>query len=91
MKDHVEIGHLNKYDDVKVNRHQVMDLDIRFKIRINVSNFETASLKTIYTLNIFYQCGDNCKIHSCTYYLKEAEMKIAIFAYFKEYHRNHTH
>ena len=49
-----------------------MDLEIRFKIHTNVSNF------------------DNCKILLCTFYLKEDEMKIAMFAHFKEYHRNHN-
>ena len=36
MKDHVEIGYLTKYDAFRVNR----DLEIRVKIRTNVSNFE---------------------------------------------------
>ena len=31
MKDHVEIGHFTKYDVLRVNRDQVMDLEIRFK------------------------------------------------------------
>ena len=47
MKDHVEIGYLTKYDAFRMNRDQVMDLEIRFKIRTNVSNFEKASPKTI--------------------------------------------
>ena len=47
MKDHVEIGHLTKYDASRVNRDQVKDLGIRFKIHTNVSNFEKASPKTI--------------------------------------------
>ena len=47
MKDHVEIGHLTTYDALSVNREQVMDLEIRFKIHTNVSNFEKASPKTI--------------------------------------------
>ena len=47
MKDRVEIGHLTKYDAFRVNRDQVMDLEIRFKIRTNVSNFEKASTKTV--------------------------------------------
>ena len=50
----------------------------------NVSNFETASPKTISTLFC-----DNLKIPSRTYYLKEAEMKIALFGHLKEYQRNH--
>ena len=36
MKDHVEIGHLTKYDAFRMNRDQVMDLEIRFKILTNV-------------------------------------------------------
>ena len=47
MKDHVEIGHLTNYDTFRVNRDQVIDLEIRFKIHTNVSNFEKASPKTI--------------------------------------------
>ena len=31
MKDHVEIGHLTKYDAFRMNRDQVMDLEIWFK------------------------------------------------------------
>ena len=75
MKDHVEIGHLAKYGAFRVNRDQVMDLETWFKIHTNVSNFDKAS--------------PNCKIPSCTYNLKEAAMKIAMFAHFKEYHGNH--
>ena len=47
MKDHVEIDHLTKYDDFRENRDQVMDLETWLKIHTNVSNFETASPKTI--------------------------------------------
>ena len=71
MKDHIEICHLTEYDAFKVNRDQVIDLEIWFKIHTNVSNFKTAS---------------PCKMSSCTYYLREAEMKIAMFAHSKEYH-----
>ena len=53
MKGHVDIGHLTKFDVFRVNRDQVMDLEICFKIHTNVSNFETASPKTIQTLKIF--------------------------------------
>ena len=45
MRDHVEIGHLTKFDVFR-------DLEICFKIHTNVSNFETASPKTIQTLKI---------------------------------------
>ena len=89
MKDHVEIGYLTNYDASRMNRDQVMDLEIWFKIHTNISNFEKASPKTIETLKIFYQFCDNCKILSCTFHLKEDEMKIAMFAHFKEYHGNH--
>ena len=47
MKDHVEIGHLTKYDAFRVNRDQVKDLEIRFKIHTNVSDFEKVSPTTI--------------------------------------------
>ena len=47
MKDHVEIGHLAKYGAFRVNRDQVMDLETWFKIHTGVSNFDTASPKTI--------------------------------------------
>ena len=50
LKVHVEIGHLTEYVALRVNRDQVMDLEIWFKIHTNVSNCETASPKT---LNIF--------------------------------------
>ena len=60
MKDHVEIDHLTKYDAFKVNRDQVMDLEIRFKIHTNVSNFEKASPKPYKLLKHFYQFCDNC-------------------------------
>ena len=67
----------------------MIDLEIWFKIHTNVSNFETAYPKPYKLLKIFHQFCDNCKIPSCTYYLKEAEMKIAMFAHFKEYYGNH--
>ena len=47
MKDHAELGHLTKYDTFRVNRDQVMHLEIWFKIHTNVSNFETASPKIL--------------------------------------------
>ena len=47
MKYHVEISHLTKYDAFRVNIDHVMGLEILFKIHTNVSNFETASPKTI--------------------------------------------
>ena len=53
MKDHVEIGHLTRYDAFKMNRDQAMNLEICYKIHTNVSNFETASPKTILALKIF--------------------------------------
>ena len=48
MKDRVEIGHLTKYDAFRMNRDQVMDLEVWFnKIHTNVFNFETASPQII--------------------------------------------
>ena len=52
MKDHVQIGHLTKYDAFRMNRDQVMGLEIWFKIHTNVFNFETASPKIICIFNI---------------------------------------
>ena len=53
MKNHVEIGHLTKYDAFRMNRDNVMYLEIWFKIHINVSNFKTASPKSYKLLNFF--------------------------------------
>ena len=47
MKDHVESSHLTKFDAFRVHRDQVMDLETWFKIHTNISNVETAYLKTI--------------------------------------------
>ena len=44
MKDHVEIGHLTRYDAFRMNRDQVMDLEIWFKIHTNVFNFKHIEL-----------------------------------------------
>ena len=46
-------------------------------------------MEEFFLLNLLHQFCDNCKIPSCTYYLKEAEMEITMFARFKEYHENH--
>ena len=53
MKDHVEIGHLTRYDALRVNRDQVMDLEKWFKIHTNVSNFRQRPPKPYKTLKIF--------------------------------------
>ena len=53
MKDHVEIGHLMKYVAFRVNRDQVMDLEIRFKIHTNVSNFGKRPPKPYKLLKFF--------------------------------------
>ena len=58
MKDHVEIDHLTKYEAFRMNRDQVMDLEIWFKIHTNVFNFETGSPEIMYTLKIFHDFRD---------------------------------
>ena len=90
MKDYVEIGYLTKYDAFRVNRDQVMDLEIRFKI-IQTSLILRQRLPKPYRLlNVFISFVTTVKIPSCTYYLKEAVIKIAdVFVQFKEYHGNH--
>ena len=57
MNDYVEIPHVTKSDAFRMNRDQVMDLEISLKIHTNVSNFETASPKIILTLFFFYFRG----------------------------------
>ena len=47
MKDHVEISYLTKFDALRENRDQVVDLETWFKSHTNVSNYETASPETI--------------------------------------------
>ena len=39
MKDHVEMDRLTKYDAFRLNRDEVMDLEICFKIHTNVYFF----------------------------------------------------
>ena len=53
MKDHADIGHLTMYDVFRMNRDQVMDLEIWLKIHTNVSNFETAFPKLDKLLKFF--------------------------------------
>ena len=53
MKDHVEIGHLTKFDPFRVNRDKVMNLEIWFKIHTNVSNFEQLPPKPYKVLKFF--------------------------------------
>ena len=53
MKDHVEVGHLTKYDALRVYRDQVMNLELWLKIHTNVSNVETASPKPYKLLKCF--------------------------------------
>ena len=45
--------------------------------------------QNLISLKMFHQFCDNCKTPSCNFYLKEAEMKITMFAHFKDYHGNH--
>ena len=52
MKDRVEIGHLTEYDAFRVNRDQVMKVEIWFKIQTNISNLETASPKTTFVKTV---------------------------------------
>ena len=88
MKDLVEIGHLTKYDAFKVNRDQVVSLEYGSK-SIQTTIILTKRPPKLYKLFKFCKFCGNCKIPSCTYYLKEATMKIAMFAHFKEYDGNH--
>ena len=77
MQDHVESSHMTKFDAFRVNSYktQVTHLETWFKINTNIFMLRV-SLKTIWTLKMFYQFCYSCKILSFTYHLKEAEMKI---------------
>ena len=83
MKDLVEIGHLTKYHAFRVNRDQVVSLEYGSK-SIQTTVILTKRPPKLYKLLKFCKFCGNCKIPSCTYYLKEATMKIAMFAHFKE-------
>ena len=61
MKDNIKIDRLTKFDSFRLNRDQVMDQETRFKILTIVSNFVTASPKTIQTLIFFYDFCDILK------------------------------
>ena len=79
MKDRVGVDHLTKFNAFRLNGDQVMDFKTWFKILTNVLKFDTASPKTIQTVNIFIDnfCH-NCKNFPVKdwYYLKEAEIKM---------------
>ena len=47
MKGLVEIGYLTKFGALRFNRDEVMTVETWLKIHTNVSNFVTASPKTI--------------------------------------------
>ena len=64
-----------------------MDFEAWFEIHTNISYFETASLKTIYTLKLFCQFCDNCKIPSFTHHVKGNQVCLPIF---KRNRRNHN-
>ena len=53
MKDHVETGHVIKFDAFKLNSDQAMDFETWLKMHTNVHNFETCN---------FYQFYENRKI-----------------------------
>ena len=60
MNDHVEIGHLTKYDAFRVNRDQAMNLEIWFKIHTKVSYFNLRQRlpKSFKLLKFFYDFRD---------------------------------
>ena len=75
MKGQVKISHF-KFHAFRVNRDYVIDLETRFKIPIQTSLMLRQRPPKPYTLKIFYQFSDNCKIPSFSYHSKEAEMRI---------------
>ena len=53
MKDHVEIGHLTKYDALRMNRDQVMDLECGSKSIQTSLILRQRPLKSYKLLNFF--------------------------------------
>ena len=86
MKDHVEIGHLTKYDGSGVNRDQVMDLEYASKsIQTSLILRQRPPKPYKLLINFFISFVTTVKCRHANlymYYLKEAEMKIALFAHF---------
>ena len=90
MKDHVETGYLTKYMMLLGWTETKL-----WTLKYGSKSLQTSLIlrkrppKPYKLLKFFYQFCDNCKILPCTFYLKEDEVKIAMFAHFKEYHGNH--
>ena len=63
MKDHVEIGHLTKDDAFEMNRDQVMDLEICFKIHTNVSVPQNQTLKIFLISIILFKMSKHSDFH----------------------------
>ena len=55
MKDHFKFGHLITLGTVQLNNNQVIDLETKFQIHTNVTNFETAPPNP-YELSNFFSC-----------------------------------
>ena len=64
MKDHVEIGHLTKYDAFRTNRDQVMELEIWFKI-LKLALTRPSSLMNFGTANRI-RCVHLCRARENT-------------------------
>ena len=93
MKDQVEIGHLTKFDAFRVNRDQVMDVEIGSKSIQTSLILRQRPPKPYKLLKFFISFVTTVKSRNatsiCNFYLKEAEMKIAMFAHLKDYYGNH--
>ena len=53
MKYRIQSCHLTKFDAFRVNKDQVIDPEIWFKINTNICNFKIASPKPYKLLNFF--------------------------------------
>ena len=60
MKDRVETGHLTKYDAFRVNRDQVMDLEIRFKSIQTSVILRKRPVKPYNSYNLFVTTVKSC-------------------------------
>ena len=63
MKDHIEIGHLTKYDAFRVNRDQVMDLEMWFKSIQTSLILSQRHLKIFMISVILFKMGKHSDFH----------------------------
>ena len=65
MKDHVESCHLTKFDDFRVNRDQVMDLETLYQTAIQICQVYMILRDAVSTLDTIVMVLETCfKVHN---------------------------